>query len=338
MAAAVAMLAPLAWASPLSPTARNLIPSDVRQIISVDYRMARTFKTAMTLKAQALPDNLKEFEAALEAVGVTPDQDVESLTFASFDDPKEKLEDGSEKLDMVAVVAGSFSSKRVLTVLSLKKIKPYKYRDFDLYPVSKTLTLSLLKGILLVGNDNALKTVLSVDAGRTPNLDSNPDLIAGIKSVEKSTVWSVLDQKGTQKMLSSVLGDVGKRPEFATVKQGILGSHFTMNFRSGIHFDLGFVTSDRLTAAKLSTVLKAGVLYKKVTANPEQSSALNYISVTAKPVTPSSNRSVLKVRFRADPQESEALLLTRCFTALSGERKELSGITSAQVEDGAKAR
>src|SRR5574337_918458 len=63
---------------------RTVIPSDIQQIISVDDRALPNSPTALALKNQVLPQNLKEFETALKSVGVNPDSDVEQLTFASF--------------------------------------------------------------------------------------------------------------------------------------------------------------------------------------------------------------------------------------------------------------
>ena len=89
-----------------------------------------------------------------------------------------------------------------------------------------------------------------------------------IGSVESGTVWSVLDQQGTQNMLLSALGDAGKLADFDTVKKRVLGSRYTMNFQNGVNFDLDVVTSDSMTAATLSSLVKAGVLYRKMTATP----------------------------------------------------------------------
>ena len=61
-----------------------MIPSDIQQIISVDYRAMKNSDTAMALKQQVLPQSLKEFEGALRSVGIDPDKDVEQLTFASY--------------------------------------------------------------------------------------------------------------------------------------------------------------------------------------------------------------------------------------------------------------
>src|ERR1700675_4967704 len=77
-------LSATAWSMPLGSSARTVIPSDIQQIISVDYRALKNSDTAMQLKEQVLPANLKEFEGALRGVGIDPDKDVEQLTFASY--------------------------------------------------------------------------------------------------------------------------------------------------------------------------------------------------------------------------------------------------------------
>ena len=47
--------------------------------------------TAMQLKQQLLPDNLKQFEGALKGIGIDPDKDVDTLTFASFRTAKQGI-------------------------------------------------------------------------------------------------------------------------------------------------------------------------------------------------------------------------------------------------------
>lgn len=324
----VALLSSLASASPMSPVARTLIPSTVRQIISVDYRTAKRFDTAITLRAQALPDALKAFEIALNSIGVNPDRDVDGLTFASFDE-------GRQKLGMVGVASCTFSSMAVLTQMSLRKIKAVKYRDLDLYPISKVLTVVLLdEHTLLLGGDSAVRIALNVHDGRSPSVDSNVEMSKLIKTVEKSTVWSVLDRAGTQQMLFDTLGDASKLPAVADIKDQVLGSHYTMNFKDGLRLNMDVVTYETTSAARLSSLLKLGVLYKKVTANPAQRSALDNIKVTSNHVSPDSDLLDLRVHFSVDQQQFETLLASHCFTALSSERKELSGITFGELADG----
>src|SRR5207253_8997252 len=77
------LLCAAAWAMPLGSSARTAIPSDIQQIISVDYRALKNSETAQALQAQALPETLKQFEDALKSGGTDPEKDVEQLTFAS---------------------------------------------------------------------------------------------------------------------------------------------------------------------------------------------------------------------------------------------------------------
>ncbi len=78
----------------------------------------------------------------------------------------------------------------------------------------------------------------------------------------------MLDQQGTQNMLHSSWGDAAGSADYETVKKRILGSRYAMNFESGVNFDLDVVTSDSMTATTLSSLLKAGMLYNKMSATP----------------------------------------------------------------------
>src|SRR5467141_4990045 len=74
----------MANAMPLNSSARAVVPGELLQLISVDYRALKDSPTAMALKQQLLPDNLKQFEGSLKGIGIDPDKDVDTLTFASF--------------------------------------------------------------------------------------------------------------------------------------------------------------------------------------------------------------------------------------------------------------
>jgi len=49
----------LSFAAALGTATQSVIPADVQQIISVDYRSLQNSPTAQALKAQVLPQNLK---------------------------------------------------------------------------------------------------------------------------------------------------------------------------------------------------------------------------------------------------------------------------------------
>jgi len=294
----------MAWGAAIPSSARTAIPSDVQQIITVDYRALKNSDTAMALKAQVLPPSLKEFEGQLKAVGINPDKDVDELTFASYRTPKQGIK-------VVGAAQGSFSSKVVLKKMKLNKVKPLKYRDGDIYPMSGGMDMTFLDdNTLLFGDSGALKGALDARDGYTNALDSNNQVADMIGPVESGAVWSVLDQQGTQNMLLAALGDAGKLADFDMVKKRVLGSRYTMSFTNGVNFDLDVVTSDSMTAATLSSLVKAGVLYRKMTATPIEKAALENVSVN-------SDSSDLQMHFKADDKQFQSLLHSDLFAAVS---------------------
>lgn len=330
LAAAVVLCSCLAWAAPVTPAARSVIPFDARQIISIDYRIAKSFDTAVTLKAEALPANFRDFERTLKAVGVYANRDVDAFTFASFDGLKQTE-------DVVGVASGTFSSMGVRTQLALARVKPSNYGGTEIYSISKTMSLALLDDhALLLGTVSAVKAAINVRSGQVPSLEKNQEALKTIETVEKSTVWSVLDRIAAQKMLSLAVGDPVKMPGFGQIKDQVLGARYTINFRDGIRFTVDVFTPDTVSATKLSGLLKLGLLYKKIATNPAQHLALDDLKVSSKQLLPDSTRSELRMRFTVDLREFQALLQSRCFGQLWSERRELSGLTAEQIPDSGK--
>jgi len=301
---AVLLAMAAAWAAPMGGAARSVIPGDIQQLITVDYRTLKNSSTAMALKEQVLPPSLKEFEGSLKSVGINPEKDVDLLTFASY-------RAGKQGLKVVGIAQGSFSQKGFVKKMKLSKTRANKYRDSDLYPMSGGMQMSFLdENSLLFGDGAALRGALDARDGYGTTLDSNREVADMIGSVESGTVWSVLDQQGTQNMLLSALGDAGKLADFNTVKKHVLGSRYTMNFQSGVNFDLDVVTSDSITAATLSSLVKAGVLYRKMTATPIEKVALENVSVN-------SESSNLQMHFKADDKQFQSLMHSDLFAAVS---------------------
>lgn len=291
-------------ASPLPSSVRPAIPAQVQQLICVDYRALKNSDTAQQLKEQVLPDNLKQFEVALKGIGVSTDRDVDTLTFISYRHPKQGVQ-------IVGAAQGVFSLKTVVAKLKLKKIKPVKYHDSDIYPMSEGMEMTFLdETTLLFGGAAALRGALDAHDGYMQTLDSNPDVANMIQDVESGTVWSILDQKGTQNMMLSALGDASRLADYETIKKHILGSRYTMNFTNGVNFDLDVLTSDSVTAATLSSLVKAGVLYKKMNASPVEKAALEDVSTN-------SDGSKLQMHFKADDKQFQSLIHTPLFTAVS---------------------
>jgi hypothetical protein len=241
------LLVSMAYAMPLNSSARACVPADLLQLISVDYRALKDSPTAMTLKQQVLPDNLKQFEAALKNIGIDPDRDVDTLAFASF-------RSGKQGVRGVGVAAGPFNMKAVLKKIKLQKFVPKKYGTSDIYPMDGGFVMSFLDdSTLLFGDLTAVKVALDTRDGQVLGLDTNGNMADMMSSVDSAPVWSILDQQGTQNMMRSALGDAAKVADYETVKKRLQGSRYTMNFNNGVNFDLTVITSDSMTAGTMSS-------------------------------------------------------------------------------------
>jgi len=131
-----------------------------------------------------------------------------------------------------------------------------------------------------------------------------------MSSVDSAPVWSILDQQGTQNMMRSALGDASKVADYETIKKRIMGSRYTMSFNSGVNFDLTVVTSDSVTAGTMSSLVKAGILYKKMSATPAEKVAVDNTTVD-------SDGSNLSVHFKASDQQFQSLMHSELFAAVS---------------------
>jgi hypothetical protein len=302
--AALLLCATVGYAMPIASSARSMVPAEIQQLIGVDYRALENSPTAMALKAQVLPDNLKELETALKGIGIDATHDLDQLNFASFRTEKKGIE-------TIGVAAGSFSAKAVLKKMKLKKIAATKYGTTSIYPMDNGLVMTFLDdNTLAFGTPDSLHSALDTRDGKRPSLDSNSVMTDQMAAVDGSPVWSILDQKGTQAMMFSALGDAAKVADYDTLKKRILASSYTMNFSSGVNFDLSVVTADSMTAATLSSIVKAGMLYKKMSASPAEKTALDATTVD-------SDSSNLLLHFKSDDQKFQALMHSPLFAAVS---------------------
>lgn len=304
IAGSLFLLMACSWATPLGTSARSVIPADIQQIISVDYRSLRSSDTAMALKQQVLPEALKQFEGALKGVAIDPDKDVDQLTFASYRVPKQGVR-------VIGIAQGLFPVKSFTRKMALKKIKPTKYHTTLLYPMAGGMSMTFLDpNTLLFGDLSAVQGALDARDGYASGLDSNSQIGDMIPSVDSGTVWSVLDQEGTQNMMRSALGDAARLADYETVKKRLLGSRYTMDFANGVNFNLDVLTSDSMTAATLSSLVKAGMLYKKMNASPIEKVAMDSLTVD-------SDSSNLQLHFKTDDKKFQSLMHSDLFAAVS---------------------
>ena len=290
---------------PIASSARSMIPAELQQLIGVDYRSLKDSPTAQALKDKVMPQNLKDLEQSLKGVGISSARDLDQLNFASFRTEKKGMQ-------TIGVAQGSFSAKVALKKMRLKKITGVKYGTAKIYPMDNGLVMTFLDdNTLAFGEEASLHSALDTRDGKRPSLDTNQVMEDQMAAVDSAPLWSILDQKGTQAMMMSAMGDAAKNvADYESIKKRILASRYTMEFQSGVDFDLTVQTADAMTAATLSTVLKGVMLYKKLGASAIEKTAIDASSVD-------SDGSNLQLRFKVDDQKFQSLMNSPLFAAVS---------------------
>jgi hypothetical protein len=292
------------FAASLGTAARAVIPAEVQQIITVDYRRMQNSDTAMQMKAKLLPPNMKQFEDALKAIGVVPERDLDQVTLAVF-----RTKDNS--LQIVGVAQGQFPRKKLTPKLAKQKISGKKINGTAVYPMSGGMQMTFLDdNTMLFGNSNAVQAALDARDNSSESLNANSEVTDMIASVDQGTVWSVLDATGTQTMLKSALGAASNLSEFDNVKSRLIGSRYSVDFDHGVDFNLNVITSDNITASTLSAVMKAGLMFKKASASPSEKTAIEDTTVD-------SNAGRIIVHFKADDKSFQSLLESPMFAAVT---------------------
>jgi hypothetical protein len=291
-------------AAPLGTNTRTVLPAQIQQIISVDYRALRNSPSGIGLKNRVLPANLKAFETSLRGLGVDPDLDVERLTFVAYRTPKGEMRN-------FGVANGQFETKKLLARFKKNKVKGERYQDASLWPAGSGLLMTFLDdNTMLFGTADAVKDGLDVSAGEQPSVGAMPDMMQMIVVAEGGPVWSVLDQLGTQNMLHSALGKAATLGDYDTIRKRLLGSYYSLDLQHGVDFDLNVQTSDSFTAGTLAALMKAGVLYEKASGTAAEKSAMDSMNVN-------SDSTRLVVRFKADDSKFQALMKSDLFQSFT---------------------
>jgi hypothetical protein len=291
-----------ASAAQIDTDARSAIPHDVQQLIVVDYRVMENSNAAMDLKARVLPPELKQLETALKTSGMNVNEDVEQLAFAAY-----RVGTG-DNVKIVGVAQGQFQLSDILANFTKKKIKPTLIRNNRVYPMgaSGMVVTFLNPTTMLFGSSDAIKPALDSRDGLTPSFLTNQDMLTAMQQVEDQPIWSILDQKGTQYMMRSLLGQAAQLADYEQVRKRLLNSSYTMNFNNGVKFNLYVATSDTFTAATMSSLLNAAAMYEKVSGNPIEKQAIDSTTID-------SSAGMLSVKFSSSDSQFSSLLQSPLF-------------------------
>jgi hypothetical protein len=300
--AGLAAVPSVAGASQLSGDARASIPRDVQQIIVVDYHAMQNSPAAMQLKDRVLPPELKRLETSLKTSGLEVDQDADTLAFAAFRAP------GVDNTRILGVAQGQFNYQGILAHFAKLKTKPVMVRNNQVYPMGVAgMSVAFLNQTTMVfGDRDAVKAALDARDGLAPNFLQNGDMMNDMAIVDNRPVWSLLDQKGTQTMMKSVLGEAAGLADYDTVKNRMKSARYTMDFSNGVKFDMAVVMSDTMTAATAATLMKGVAILKKTSGSPLEKSAVDDTTID-------SNSGTLTVEYSSSDSEFAGLLTSPLF-------------------------
>jgi hypothetical protein len=313
--AAMLAIAPLAAnAAQLSGDARASIPKDVQQIICVDYRQMQNSTAAMQLKDRVLPPELKHLETALKTSGLNIGDDADVLAFAAFRVPAPPTTDKAAAAAagggtrILGIAQGQFQTAAILAKFAKDKTKPVMLRNNAIYPMgSGGMSVAFLNQTTMVfGDRDSVKAALDARDGLQPNFLQNSDMMNEMTSVDSRPVWSLLDQKGTQTMMKSVLGEASGLADYDTVKNRMKFARYTMDFSNGVRFDMTVTMSDTITAATAATLMKGVAILKKTSGSPLEKTAVDETTID-------SNSGVLTVSYSSSDSQFAGLLNSPLF-------------------------
>jgi hypothetical protein len=304
--AVVALLAFPAFAAQLDGDARGVIPKDVQQLVAVDYRAMQNSPTAMQLKKQVMPPELKGLEDALKTSGLNENNDVEQLAFANFRYPN-----SNQMTRIIGVAQGQFPLEDIMANFKKKKIKPVMVRDNKVYPMgaSGMQVVFLSATTMVFGQLPALKDALAARDGLAPSLLTNNGMLDMMVSVDREPIWSILDQGGTQTMMRTVMGQAAQVADYETVKKRLISSWYTMDFQNGVKFNLTVLTPDTFSAATMASLLNAAALYKKMSGTVTEKSAIDSTTID-------SDMGKLNVSFATSDSQFDSLLQSPLFKSV----------------------
>jgi hypothetical protein len=310
LTAALLIAAPLAHAAALASDARAAIPHDVQQLIVVDYRAMQNSSAAMGLKDRVMPPELKRLESALTSSGLKVDADADALAFAAFRAPNPDGK-GADIDRIVGIAQGQFHTREILANFVKTKTKPTMLRNNSIYPMgSNGLDVVFLNQTTMVfGDKDAIRAALDARDGFAPNFLTDSDLVNDMTSVDSHAIWSLLDAKGTQTMMKSVLGVASQLADYDTVKNRMKGSRYTMDFNNGVRFNMAVNMSDTFTAATVATLLKGVQILRKTQGTASEKAALDATTID-------SGAGTLTVDYSSSDSQFASLLTSPLFQSV----------------------
>jgi hypothetical protein len=153
-------------------------------------------------------------------------------------------------------------------------------RTNKVYPLAKTgmVVCFVDASTMVFGDPEAVAKALDARDGISPSLLNNANMMDAMRSVDSEPLWSILDKKGTETMMSQIMGEAGSSADFDSIRKRMQGSWYSMNFQHGVKFDLTISTGDSFASATLSSLLTAAVTVRKMSGTDAEKQALTATS------------------------------------------------------------
>jgi len=293
-------------AAQLSTDARGAIPHDVQQLVVIDYHAMENSTAAMDLRSRVMPPELKQFEEALTKSGLNENHDVDELAFALY-----RTSSKSDDLQTVGIAQGQFDTQGILANFEKQKLKATKVRTNSMYPMTKTgmMLCFVDPSTMVFGSRDAVTRALDARDGIASSMLTNGAMMNAMQSIDSNSLWSILDDRGTQTVMRQLLGEAGSVTDFDTVKKHLEASWYGMDFQHGVNFNLTIETGDSFAAATVSSLLSAAVMVRKMSASDTEKQALSATDI-------SSDSGKLTIHFASSDSEFSALLQSPLFQSM----------------------
>ncbi|MGH9415050.1 MAG: hypothetical protein ACRD01_00320 [Terriglobales bacterium] len=268
-----AALAVAAAAAQLSGPAQTVLPASTRQVISINYHRLATDAAAQQLEAQLLPGGMADLGALLARGGIIPANDLNRLTFATYQ--------ATKGIGLIGIAEGNLSAMDLskFYTKTKKQPDPPQIDGVNTYTFNGLTFFMADSSTLVFGSREAVTDAIQTEQGGQ-KIGQNEQLSNMIAGTQSSDVWSVLDAAGSQAMVRSMLGSAGGGMAASLIDQHFNGARYTIAFGDPVQLNLEMMTTDALSAAALSTGLNAAIaIRQKQEKNPQAKALLGQVQV-----------------------------------------------------------
>ncbi|MGH9518066.1 MAG: hypothetical protein ACRD2D_00385, partial [Terriglobales bacterium] len=210
-------------AAQLSGTAQAVLPQGTRQVISLDYHRLANDPVAQQLEAQLLPPQVSGLDALLQRGGVDPTQDLNRLTFATYQ--------GNKGIGLIGIAEGNLNGIKLARFFQKtpKQPNPPQIDGVDVYSSGDLMFFMPDNASMVFGARQAVEEAIRTEQGAA-KIGANEEMTNLIAGTQSSDVWSVLDAAGSRAMVHSLIGGSVAGLDPSLIDKRFDGARYTIAF------------------------------------------------------------------------------------------------------------